>query len=87
MHPQSRTGVSVPRPPSDNINWGLDKMGAGENGGWRKWGLEDRAQKKRAKKGGQKKGGALFHLLIVNIFAFFFGENLFVTIFSASAVV
>lgn len=29
----------------------------------------------------------LFHLLIVNIFAIFFGENLFVSIFSASAVV
>lgn len=72
MHPKSRTGVSVPRPPSDNINWMLDKMGAGEQ-----------ETKKRA----QKKGGALFHLLIVNVFAFFFGENLFVTIFSASAVV
>lgn len=72
MQPQSRTGVSVPRPPSDNINWILEKMGAGEQG-----------TKKRA----QKKGGALFHLLIVNVFAFFFGENLFVTIFSASAVV
>ena len=77
MRPQSRTGVSVPRPPSDNINWMLDKMGAGENGGWRTGN----------KKEGTKKGGALFHLLIVNIFAFFFGKNLFVTIFSASAVV
>ena len=72
MHPQSRTGASVPRPPSDNINWMLDKMGAGEQG-----------TKKRA----QKKGGVLFHLLIVNIFAIFFGENLFVSIFCASAVV
>lgn len=72
MRPQSRTGVSVPRPPSDNINWMLEKMG-----GW----------KTGRKKQGTKKGGALFHLLIVNIFAFFFGENLFVTIFSASAIV
>ena len=32
MRPQSRTGVSVPRPPSDNIIWMLDKMGAGEQG-------------------------------------------------------
>lgn len=73
MRPQSRTGVSVPRPPSDNINWMLVKMG----GGWRTGN----------KKEDTKKGGALFHLLIVNIFAFFFGENLFVTIFRASAVV
>lgn len=67
----------MPRPPSDNINWMLDKMGAGKMG----------AGGQGAKKEGTKKGGALFHLLIVNIFAFFFGENLFVTIFSASAVV
>lgn len=66
MHPQSRTEVSVLRPPCDNINWAL----------------ENREQKR-----GHKKGGALFHLLIVNIFAFFFGKNLFVTIFSASAIV
>lgn len=62
----------MPRSPRDNIIWGLEKMGAGGQG---------------AKKEGTKKGGALFHLLIVNIFAFFFGKNLFVTIFSASAVV
>ena len=40
MQPQSRTGVSVPRPPSDNINWILEKMGAGEQG------TKKRAQKK-----------------------------------------
>lgn len=58
---------------SDNINWILDKMGAGEQG--------------TEKKEDTKKGGALFHLLIVDIFAIFFGENLFVSIFCASAVV
>ena len=40
MRPQSRTGVSVPRPPSDNTNWILDKMGTGEQG------TKKRAQKK-----------------------------------------
>ena len=41
MRPQSRTGVSVPRPPSDNINWMLEKMG-----GAGKQGAKKRAQKK-----------------------------------------